>query len=156
MSALTSLAIGVNESSPLGSIVSIFAYGLATGGPAAMVWGWLLGFLMTLAVALNFAELCSALPLAGSLYQWSGAFAPKHMGPRAAYWTGVFNIVGNLAMDSTFAYTFAVLIRSATPLSGFPAFSESLQLCVALAVVMVWGLLVCFRVESVGWINNLA
>jgi amino acid transporter len=40
------------------------------GGPVSAVWGWPLVCLMSMAVALSMAEICSAYPTCGGLYFW--------------------------------------------------------------------------------------
>jgi amino acid transporter len=65
MDIYMSFSIGFTEVSALISVTSIFAYGLSTGGPILMVWGWLLTFIMSMIIAYNFAEICSVYPVAG-------------------------------------------------------------------------------------------
>jgi amino acid transporter len=49
---------------------ALFALGIATGGPA-FFWSWPIVAAGQFLVALNFAELASHYPVAGSIYQWS-------------------------------------------------------------------------------------
>lgn len=70
MGGFMSFAIGFTEVNAIISVTSIFGYGLVTGGPALIVWGWLISFVMTLTIGYNFAELCSVYPSAGSVYHW--------------------------------------------------------------------------------------
>ncbi|MEY4948735.1 MAG: hypothetical protein RL698_946, partial [Pseudomonadota bacterium] len=70
--------------------LTLFGYGMTTGGPAVIVWGWPLVGLMTLFVGLAMAEICSSYPTAGGLYFWAAKLAPSH--PAAwAWFTGWFN-----------------------------------------------------------------
>jgi amino acid transporter len=41
-----------------------------TGGPAVMVWGWVVVACMTMLVGLSMAEICSAHPTSGGPYFW--------------------------------------------------------------------------------------
>lgn len=70
MDGCMSFTIGYSGVSAILSVTSIFGYGLATGGPVMTVWGWLITFFMTMIIAINFAEMCSVYPCAGSVYHW--------------------------------------------------------------------------------------
>jgi amino acid transporter len=70
MDSFMSFTIGFTEVSAIISITSILTYGLTTGGPLMMTWGWLITFVMTMIIGLNFAEICSVFPVAGSVYHW--------------------------------------------------------------------------------------
>lgn len=70
MDGFMSFSIGFTEVSAVVSVTSIFSYGLSTGGPITMIWGWIITFFMTMSIALNFAEICSVFPCAGSVYHW--------------------------------------------------------------------------------------
>src|SRR5260370_18222098 len=49
---------------------SLFYLGILAGGPA-FFWTWFIVAIGHFLVALNFAELASHFPIAGSIYQWS-------------------------------------------------------------------------------------
>ncbi len=49
------------------------------GGPP-FIWSWPLVILGQLFVALNFAELSSHFPVAGSIYQWSKRLSHRTLG----------------------------------------------------------------------------
>jgi len=85
----------------------LFDYGLATGGPVVMIWGWIIGSTFTIIVGFSMAEICSSYPSAGSVYHWAGMLAPKEWAPIASYICGWFNFIGNAASDASFAYGFA-------------------------------------------------
>jgi hypothetical protein len=70
MDAFMSFTVGFTVVSPIVSITSILTYGLVTGGPLMMTWGWLITFVMTMVIGLNFADMCSVFPVAGSVYHW--------------------------------------------------------------------------------------
>ena len=135
---------------------SIFNFGLEHGGPATMVFGWAFCFTMTLCVVLNMAEICSAYPTAGSVYNWAGNLAPKETSLLWAYWTGIFNGFGNIAGDASFAWVFATMLSSALESSGFAPLSTVLLVTVSIFALFGWSLLNSFRVDRVGWIMILA
>ena len=61
----------------ISSITVTFGTGLATGGPAVLIWGWIIGSFFTLLVGLSMEEICSTYPTAGSVYHWAGMLASK-------------------------------------------------------------------------------
>ena len=51
--------------SPVTAITGLYFQGLLYGGPVALIWGWVLTSIFTIAVGLAFSELCSAMPQSG-------------------------------------------------------------------------------------------
>ena len=87
-----------------------FGYGLATGGPAVMVAGWVIGSFFTICVGCSLAEICSSYPKMGSVYYWAGVMAPKGYGPSLAFICGWANFIANNAAISSFAFGLASII----------------------------------------------
>jgi amino acid transporter len=131
-------------------------------GPATILWGFITVFAMSTVVSYSMAEICSAYPSAGSVYHWSAQLVPAEYAPLASYICGWFNFVGNAAGDASFAYFFAQFLNSAIAVSGGNVYyddqtdNEDNTVGVSIAVILVWSLLNIFRVDQVGWINNLA
>src|SRR5687768_5940075 len=80
----------------------VIAYG--QGGPVAVTWGWLIVGLMSTLVALSMAEIASAYPTAGGLYYW----ASKLGSPGWGWFTGWFNLVGQIAVTAAIGYGLAI------------------------------------------------
>jgi amino acid transporter len=89
------------------SLSFVISYGLVTGGPVVMVWGWIVSSIFTILIGLSMGEICSVYPAAGSVYYWAGALSSKEWAPVNSYITGWFNLLGNIACDSSFAYGFS-------------------------------------------------
>src|ERR1043165_2219043 len=73
---------------------TLIALGLGVGGPA-FFWSWPLVILGQTFVALNFAELASHFPVAGSIYQWSKRLSNKTLGWFTGwfyFWAGVVTV----------------------------------------------------------------
>jgi amino acid transporter len=83
----------------------LFDYGLDTGGPVVMVWGWCLSFVFTVLTSLSLSEICATYPTAGSVYHWAAILAgKKHKWTLSlAYICGWFNFIGYLATGASFA-----------------------------------------------------
>ncbi len=84
----------------------LFAYGLQTGGPVVMMWGWIVGSIFSTIVGMSMAEICSSYPSAGSVYHWAGMLANPKWAPFSSYICGWFNFIGNGASDAGFAFGF--------------------------------------------------
>src|SRR5437868_12294434 len=67
---LSNFAVAFSYISVSTGTFSLFYLGLAAGGPA-FFWTWPIVAIGQFLVALNFAELASHFPIAGSIYQWS-------------------------------------------------------------------------------------
>ena len=70
------------------------AVAFGVGGPA-IFWAWPLVILGQTFVALNFAELSSHFPVAGSIYQWSKRLSNKTLGWFTGwiyFWAGVITV----------------------------------------------------------------
>ena len=77
MSGFSNFAVSFTIISILSGCLTLYGFGMNTGGPAVIVWGWPFVGLMTLFVGLAMAEVCSSFPTAGGLYYWSAKLAPQ-------------------------------------------------------------------------------
>ena len=98
------------------SIISILAggmtaywLGMVTGGPMVITLGWIIVGFFALLVGMAMGEICSAYPTAGGLYYWSAKLARKN-GPRWSWFTGWFNLLGQIGVIASVDYTLAVFI----------------------------------------------
>ncbi len=83
MSLSANFSLGFTYLSPLVGVYTLYAFVLATGGPAA-VWTYLIAMAGQLMVALVLAEVVSQYPIAGGPYPW----AMRLWGRRYAWVTG--------------------------------------------------------------------
>lgn len=90
----------------------LFQYGLVTGGPIVMTWGWIVGSFFSILVGCAMAEVCSSYPSAGSVYHWAGMLASAEWAPFASFYCGWFNFIGNAAGDASFAFGFAQVLAA--------------------------------------------
>lgn len=92
MGAFGNFAVSFSVISILSGCMTLYGFGLTTGGPAAMLWGWVgVGF-MVLLLGLAFAEVTSAYPTSGALYYQ----AHRLGGPKWGWHTGWLNLLGLL------------------------------------------------------------
>jgi amino acid transporter len=140
------------------SATVVFDYGLSTGGPAVMAWGWLIGSFFTICVGLSLAEICSTYPSAGSVYYWAGALAPKRWAPISAYVCGTFNFLAALTGCASFAYGLSKIIAGIVNVSTGNAYSMSSHYTVFISIMILglWSLKNIMRIDNIGWINNFS
>ena len=112
LTRLTNYGMTLSVISISSGITSLFGYGMMTGGPAVMVWGWLIVSLFTLFVGLGLAEICSAYPTAGGLYYWAAGFVSLKNKPAVSWFTGWFNLVGQFAAVASVDFGLSMLIGS--------------------------------------------
>src|SRR5688500_7944160 len=73
------------------SISVMFEYGLGTGGPAVMIWGWIIACCFTMFIGCALAEIAATYPSAGSVYHWAGQLAPLEWAPFTSFICGWLN-----------------------------------------------------------------
>jgi amino acid transporter len=92
MTGFGNAAISFSVISVLSGCMTLYGFGLATGGPAVMMWGWVAVGFMVLFVGAGLAEVTSAYPTSGALY----FMAHKLGGRRWGWYTGWLNLLGLL------------------------------------------------------------
>src|ERR1022692_522986 len=99
MSGFSNFAVSFTIISILSGCLTAYGIAMTNGGPVDMTWGWIFVGLMTLIVGLGMAEVCSSYPTAGGLYYWSAKLA-KRNGPAWSWFTGWFNLLGQVAVTA--------------------------------------------------------
>ena len=102
----SSFAVAFSYISPSTGIFTLFILGLFLAGPA-FYWSWPIVVVGQLIIALNFAEVSSHFPVAGSVYQWT-----KYLSSRTYSWfTGwIYLFAGVLTVAAVVATVPLVLI----------------------------------------------
>src|SRR5438445_3077427 len=109
MGGFSNFAISFTIISILSGCVTLFYLIPSTSGFAAASIGWPLVTIFVVIVALGMAELASAFPTAGGLYYWSSklGFAGRG-GPAWGWYTGWFNLIGQIAITAGIDYGAAI------------------------------------------------
>src|SRR5579871_3229891 len=106
MGGFSNFAISFTIISVLSGCVTLFSLTTIYGGFTAASIGWPLVTVFVVIVALGMAELASAYPTAGGLYYW----ASKLGGPGWGWFTGWFNLIGQIGITAGIDYGAAVTI----------------------------------------------
>src|ERR1700682_816718 len=146
----SSFAIAFSYISPSTGIFTLFILGLGLAGPA-FFWSWPIVVVGQLLVALNFAEVSSHFPVAGSVYQWT-----KYLSNRTYAWfTGwIYLFAGVITVAGVVATVPLVLIPLLNNLGmNIPGTPEAQRNTAAL-VLLSTTLLSIFGVRIVAFVNN--
>jgi urea carboxylase system permease len=146
----SSFAVAFSYISPSTGIFTLFILGLGLAGPA-FFWSWPIVVVGQLLVGLNFAEVSSHFPVAGSVYQWT-----KYLSNRTYAWfTGwIYLFAGVLTIAAVVATVPLVLIPLLNNMGmNIPVTPES-QRNTAAIVLLSTTLLSIFGVRLVAFVNN--
>src|SRR5438477_36936 len=111
---LSNFAVAFSYISVSTGTFSLFALGLVAGGPA-FFWTWPIVAIGQFIVALNFAELSSHFPIAGSIYQWSKRLSSPTLG----WFTGWIYFFAGILTITAVAYTIPIPLQAI--FTGIPA-----------------------------------
>jgi amino acid transporter len=104
---LSNFAVAFSYISVSTGTYTLIALGLGVGGPA-FFWSWPLVVIGQTFVALNFAELSSHFPVAGSIYQWSKRLSNKTLG----WFTGWFYFWAGVLTTTAVAATVPLVLSA--------------------------------------------
>src|SRR5215471_14900527 len=147
----SSFAVAFSYISPSTGIFTLFALGLTTIG-GVFIWTWPVVALGQFIIALNFAEVTSHYPIAGSVFQWT-----KYLSRRSYSWfTGwIYLFAGILTVTAVVATLPLALIPTLEGL-GWHSLQLTLhtELVFALITLAVITVLNIYGVRLVALINN--
>jgi amino acid permease (GABA permease) len=155
MSGFSNFAVSFTIISILSGCLTLYGFGMNTGGPAVITWGWPFVGIMTLFVGLAMAEVCSSYPTAGGLYYWSAKLAKRN--PAAWSWfTGWFNFLGQVAVTAGIDFGAAFFLNAYLDLQfGFDARRWHTILLFGIILVL-HGLLNTFGIKLVALLNDVS
>ncbi|MGI8452293.1 MAG: amino acid permease [Streptosporangiaceae bacterium] len=155
MSGFSNFAVSFTIISILSGCLTLYFFGMTTGGPAVIVWGWLFVGIMTLFVGLAMAEVCSSYPTAGGLYYWSAKLARRN-GPAWSWFTGWFNFLGQVAVTAGIDFGAAFFINAFGSLQWGWSTAHSVTILIYAIVLLVHGLLNQFGIRLVSLLNDIS
>ena len=147
----SSFAVAFSYISPSTGIFTLFALGLTTIG-GVFIWTWPVVALGQFIVALNFAEVSSHYPVAGSVFQWT-----KYLANRSYSWfTGWMYLFAGILTVTAVVATLPIALIPALQGLGWKSLNPTLdtQLVVALITLAVITVLNIYGVRLVSLINN--
>jgi len=152
LGVFSSFAVAFSYISPSTGIFTLFALGLTTLG-GVFIWTWPVVALGQFIIALNFAEVSSHYPVAGSVFQWT-----KYLASRQYSWfTGwIYLFAGIITVTAVVATLPLALIPTLNGLGWHSLNAGSLgtQEVIALITLAVITVLNIYGVRLVAIINN--
>jgi amino acid transporter len=147
----SSFAVAFSYISPSTGIFTLFILGIGLAGPS-FFWSWPIVVVGQLLIGLNFAEVSSHFPVAGSVYQWT-----KYLSNRPYAWfTGwIYLFAGLLTVAAVVATVPLVLIPLLNNVFGANIGTDlNTERNVAALVLLSTTLLSIFGVRIVAFVNN--
>ena len=155
MSGFSNFAVSFTIISILSGCLTLYGFGMNTGGPAVIVWGWPFVGIMTLFVGLSMAEVCSSFPTAGGLYYWSAKLARKN-GGAWSWFTGWFNFLGQVAVTAGIDFGAAFFTTAFLNLQwGYPA-TPGYTILIYGLILLLHAVLNQFGVRLVAILNDIS
>jgi amino acid permease (GABA permease) len=155
MSGFSNFAVSFTIISILSGCLTLYGFGMNTGGPVEMSIGWPIVGIMVTVVGLAMAEIASTYPTAGGLYYWSAKLAGANA-PIWSWFTGWFNLLGQVAVTAGIDFGLAFFVTAwLNLLVGYPTHPWNVILVYAVVLVL-HGLLNTFGVQLVAFLNDVS
>ena len=154
-SGFSNFAISFSIISILAGCFTTFGQAWNNGGPVAISIGWPAISAFILVIGLCMSELVSAYPTSGGIYWW----ASKLGGPKAGYYTGWLNLIGNVAVLASVAYGCATFIDLTVSTYSEPfaaSYSLTRVFLIFVAVLVVVATVNIFRSQLLAHLNNVS
>ena len=148
---LSNFAVAFSYISVSTGTFTLISLGLSVGGPP-FFWSWPMVLLGQLIIALNFAELASHFPVAGSIYQWSKRLSNRTLG----WFTGWFYFWAGVVTTTAVALTVPLVLSSILGVDGTQKTGPfSWNVWIALVVLVITTCINGFGVRLMSIINNI-
>src|SRR5256885_13182875 len=146
----SSFAVAFSYISPSTGIFTLFILGISLAGPA-FFWSWPSVVIGQLIIGLNFAEVSSHFPVAGSVYQWTKYLSNRHY----SWFTGwIYLFAGVLTVTAVDVTVPIVLIPLLNNLGLSIPNNTTSQITIGALVLISTTLLNVFGVRLVAIVNN--
>ena len=154
MSGFSNFAISFTIISILSGTLTLYGTGINYGGPVEEAYGWPIVSVFVIIVGLGMAEIASKYPTAGGLYYW----ASKLGGPVWGWFTGWFNLIGQVAITAGIDYGAAVFADALLGLLWPGTFHGTQHeiIYVYAAILALHALMNIFSVKLVALLNDIS
>jgi len=155
MGTFSNFAVSFTIISILSGCLTLYGYGMNTGGPVIMNIGWPVVGLFVLMVGLAMAEVCSSYPTAGGLYYWAAKLGGKN-GPAWSWFTGWFTLLGQIGVTAGIDFGLALFADAFfNALFNYPSTPFAI-IVVYTVVLFLHGLLNTFGIGLVALLNDIS
>src|SRR5258706_2034498 len=153
MGGFSTCAISFTIISILAGCLTSYFIAFNDGGPVAVTWGWLIVGGFVILVALGMGEVASSMPTAGAIYYWSS----KLGSPAWGWFTGWFNLIGQIGVTAAISYGAAIFWTSLMNL-WFPSVgTDTHTVFITFSAIMAAQLLLNLNgVRLLGMLNSVS
>ena len=153
MGGFSNFAISFTIISILAGCLTSYFIAFNDGGPVAVTWGWLIVGGFVILVALGMGEVASSMPTAGAIYYWSS----KLGSPAWGWFTGWFNLIGQIGVTAAISYGAAIFWTSLMNL-WFPSVgTDTHTVFITFSAIMAAQLLLNLNgVRLLGMLNSVS
>lgn len=152
MGVFGNFAVSFSVISILTGILGQFGFGMTTGGPAVMMWGWIAVGGMVMFVGAGLAEVTSAYPTSGALYY----MAHQLGGRKAGWYTGWLNLLGLVGAIAGIDYGASQFVGALLHLRfGFTPTPTSIMV-IFVIIALLHAFLNSFGVRLVSLLNGVS
>src|ERR1051326_7578184 len=154
MSGFSNFAISFTIISILSGTLTLYYAGINYGGGIQEAYGWPLVSFFVIVGGLGMAEIASKYPTAGGLYYW----ASKMGGPVWGWFTGWFNLIGQIAITAGIDYGGAIFADALLQLLWPNRFTgTSHEVIYVYAVILaLHAVMNIFSVRIVAFLNDVS
>jgi amino acid transporter len=154
MSGFSNFAISFTIISILSGTLTLYYQGINYGGPVEEAYGWPIVSVFVLIVGLGMAEIASKYPTAGGLYYW----ASKMGGAGWGWFTGWFNLIGQIAITAGIDYGAAIFTDALLQLLWPGTFKGTAHevIYVYAVILALHALMNIFSVKLVALLNDIS
>jgi amino acid transporter len=156
MGGFQNFAISFTIISILAGCLTSYYIAFGQGGPVTVTWGWLIVGAFCTLVALAMGEIASTYPTAGGLYFWSSKLPGGS--PGWGWFTGWFNLVGQIAVTASIGYGCAIFMTAWLNLITNGSYPNSFGwiLFTYGMIMLAAGLINMFRVSITAALNSFS
>lgn len=162
MTLFKTLAISFSTMTLFTGITPLYGSSLQYGGPAPLVWGWVVVSFFTAFVAIAMSEICSSFPTTGSLYFWAAHLAGPRWGPFASWCCAWLEAIGLIAGVGTQAYAGSqtmqsiILLSTGTSKGGGYLAPRGVFLAMYMGLTVIWAFLNTFALNVIAFIDTIS
>ncbi|KAI1793757.1 APC amino acid permease [Ganoderma leucocontextum] len=156
LTLLQNFGVSFSIISVITGVSSMFLYGLNTGGPAVMVWGWVVVAFFTSIVGLAMGEVCSAHPTSGGPYFWAAMLSDPQHAAFASWITGWFNFLGQVACTTSISFTIANFVSTLATFDTSFVPEPRITISIYAGVLICQGLINTFGMHLLKYINDVS
>ncbi|KAJ3232926.1 hypothetical protein HDU81_002613 [Chytriomyces hyalinus] len=140
LTSFTNIGASMSAICICSGLTSLFGFGLLTGGPVVMTWGWMVVSFFSMMVGLAMAEICSAFPTSGGLYYWAARLSRPEHKAFASWMTGWFNLLGQMAVTAGVVFGLSLMIAATASIASDLTYTPTPGIIVAIHISIAFSI----------------